>query len=196
MLYAAANVSGRPPGTIGFTSPGLSLYVAMDEKTEELRDIFMSVSDDETLVEEQKEKAITATQSAEERMEDVIGTLQSEHDVELREEMTTVIEIVKEYFQDRSDEEIADELDTPEDAVAHDRITLHLFHESDPPLGLENTHERARERVGKTDGEYRHRLQRLVDELDLLHGNMTAFDIDDGLDGAVSDPDVGQDDAF
>jgi len=108
----------------------------MDEKTEELRDIFMDVSDEETVTEAQEEpRGSIADQPDEatirERLGGVIEALADRYDFDSAFETETYVELVRAFYDDGSDEAIADDLGASPDEVFRARMDLHLFRGDD-----------------------------------------------------------------
>ena len=108
----------------------------MDEKTAELRDIFMDVSDEETVTETQEEpRGSIADQPDEatirERLRGVIEALADRYDFDTAFETETYVDLVRRFYDDGSDEAIAEELGVSPDEVFRVRMDLHLFREDD-----------------------------------------------------------------
>ena len=124
----------------------------MDDKTEELRDIFLSVSDSETVTERQEggrgslrsDEAVRADlRAAIERMGEDLG-------FETPLPVAALVTIVEQYYDGASDAEIAGEIDDalpdgvdPESAVARARLDLHIVREEDRdrPVSLDRLDE-------------------------------------------------------
>lgn len=108
----------------------------MDEKTEELRDIFMDVSDEETVTERQEEQrgsiAPTSDEGADrERLQGVIEAMDNRYDFATNFATATYVDLVRAFYDDRSDEAIAEQLDCSVDEVFRARMDLHLIREAD-----------------------------------------------------------------
>ncbi|WP_135364895.1 conditioned medium-induced protein 4 [Halosimplex halophilum] len=108
----------------------------MDEKTEELRDIFMDVSDEETVTETQAEqRGSIADQPDEstirERLRGVIEALGDRYEFDSDLGTETYVALVRGFYDDRSDEAIAEDLDISTGEVFRARMDLHLFREAD-----------------------------------------------------------------
>jgi hypothetical protein len=109
----------------------------MEEKTEELRDIFLSVSDEETVTESQTESHGSLTdegESVEQRLDDELETLREKFgfETDLADEQRR--ELVEQFYDGRSDAELAAALDCEEETVFAARMELHLVRDSEPPL--------------------------------------------------------------
>jgi hypothetical protein len=107
----------------------------MDEKTEELRDIFIDVTDESTVTERQEETHGSLSSEAElrERLEAVVARMRERYDFGTTlsdEELATV---VRGYYAGDSDAEIARELGDASlgKTVARARVDLHLLRDAD-----------------------------------------------------------------
>lgn len=107
----------------------------MNEKTEELRDIFTEVTDgDATVTESQQDTRGSLEQddrSVEERLENVITQMRERYEFETPLSEAELIDLAKAFYEDKSDGAIADELDVTEADVFESRLSLHLVDESD-----------------------------------------------------------------
>jgi hypothetical protein len=109
----------------------------MDEKTEELRDIFLDVADEETVTESQEEErgSLTGDEGA---IEDRLGSVLEE----MREKFTFTTDhtdeaycrLVQLFYDGADDDGIADELSWTPGAVFATRMDLHLVRDDDPPV--------------------------------------------------------------
>lgn len=120
----------------------------MDEKTEELRDIFMDVADSETLTEQQEDArgSLTDTEVDEDHIRSVINQMQEQYSFESSLTIDTLLAVVKRFYEGHSDQEIADtqdELQDPDD-VRTARFDLHLITDTDRdgPFDLDELDER------------------------------------------------------
>ncbi|MHC3436782.1 conditioned medium-induced protein 4 [Natrialbaceae archaeon A-gly3] len=106
----------------------------MNEKTEELRDIFTSVTDEKTVTESQEDTRGSLEQderTVDERLLGVIEQMRGryEFDLELAEE--ELLEVAKRFYEDESDAEIAGALDVDPETVFEARMSLHLVADDD-----------------------------------------------------------------
>ena len=109
----------------------------MEEKTEELRDIFLSVSDEETVTEPQTESHGSLTddgESVESRLDDVLDRLREKFgfETDLSDEQRR--ELIEQFYDDSTDAELAAALDCGAATVFAARMELHLVRDSEPPL--------------------------------------------------------------
>jgi hypothetical protein len=193
----------------------------MDEKTEELRDIFMDVSDEETVTETQEEpRGSIADQPDEatirERLRGVIEALADRYDFDTAFETETYVDLVRGFYDEGSDEAIAEELGVSADEVFRARMDLHLFRGDDTaaPFDIGELRRRRREADDAalaaefgvdepTLAHYRrvvdaqdaaraanHRYRTEFDEIctdAAISGSLTESVTDDGLDEAAED---------
>ncbi len=105
----------------------------MDEKTEELRDIFMDVADDETVTERQEDTrgSLTNEGGVDERIETVIETMREQYEFRTELDDEQLCELVRGFYRDQSDADLAGELGVPRSTVFRARMDLHLLRESD-----------------------------------------------------------------
>lgn len=115
----------------------------MDEKTQELRDIFVEVTEESTVTERQDEARGSLTEDDErrvaERLEDVIGRMRGRYEFETDLPDEALRRLVRRFYDEASDGEIADALDVSRRDVFDARTDLHLLRDSDTaaPFDLE-----------------------------------------------------------
>ncbi len=107
----------------------------MNDKTEELREIFTSVTDGEETVTESQEDTRgsleKSDQTVDERLERVIAQMDERYGFETPLSETELEEVAKAYYDGQRDEEIADEFDTDAEVVFEARCALHLVDDAD-----------------------------------------------------------------
>ncbi|ELY55638.1 MULTISPECIES: hypothetical protein [Natronolimnohabitans] len=108
----------------------------MNDKTEELRDIFTDVTDGEETVTESQEDTRGSLErderSTEERLESVVQQMRERYgfdDVSLSDD--ELITVAKSFYEGDSDAEIADALGVEPETVFEARMALHLVDEDD-----------------------------------------------------------------
>lgn len=111
----------------------------MDEKTEELRDLFLDVADDGTVTESQEETpgSLTEERPEAERIDDVIERMGERYEFDTGWRSEEYRRLVRGFFEEESDEELADELEVDEDDLFRARLDLHLLRESDTEFPFE-----------------------------------------------------------
>ena len=106
----------------------------MDDKTAELRDIFIEATGSETVTESQSESPGSLTDSAQdvdERLEELIERMRDRYSFETELDDETLVRIVQGFYTDHSDREIAAELGVDAETVLKARLDLHLVSEAD-----------------------------------------------------------------
>ncbi|MFA9502845.1 conditioned medium-induced protein 4 [Natrinema sp. H-ect1] len=107
----------------------------MNDKTEELRDIFTDVTDGEETVTESQEDTRGSLERDErtdqERLESVVQQMRERYEFETPLADEELITVARAFYDARSDDEIADELGVDVDAIFEARMSLHLVDEDD-----------------------------------------------------------------
>ena len=106
----------------------------MDEKTEELREIFTAVTDEETVTESQEEGRGSLEldeHTVEERVETVIDRMRERYGLETSLSTAELVELTTGFYEDRTDEALADELGVDPAEVFRARLSLHLVRDDD-----------------------------------------------------------------
>ena len=114
----------------------------MDDKTAELRDIFIDATGSDTVTESQAESpgSLTDTDTdVTDRLAELVGRMRERYTFETEFDDDTLCRIVQSFYGDRTDREIAAELDADPEAVFTARLDLHLVAEADreAPLDLD-----------------------------------------------------------
>jgi len=140
----------------------------MDEKTEELRDIFVDVAGEDTVTERQEAghgSLLSDEDGVEERLLAVIDRLRARFEFDTDLDDDALVTVVRRYYEGGSDAEIAATVETDEATVFRARTALHLLRESDTdaPFDL------ARLRDPDTD------LDALADEFDLSDAQLRRY---------------------
>jgi hypothetical protein len=106
----------------------------VDDQTERLRDIFMDVSDEETVTESQAEQRGSLTDDdgePDERLRAVVEKLRDAEDFRTDFEGAAYVAVVRRFYDGDEDDAVADALGwTPED-VFRARMDLHLVRDAD-----------------------------------------------------------------
>ncbi|AQL42535.1 hypothetical protein BV210_07345 [Halorientalis sp. IM1011] len=107
----------------------------MDDKTEELRDIFVDVTDEETVTESQAEGPGSLTDADDEavtaRIEAVVERMADRYDFSTALDTDALVAIVRGFYDGDDDERLADEVDLDPDTVFRARMDLHLLDDAD-----------------------------------------------------------------
>lgn len=105
----------------------------MDEKTQELRDIFLDTTGGDTVTERQEEGhgSLAAEQASEGRVADLVARMRERYEFTSEGSDDELVRLVRLYFDGNDDAAIADDLGVSEGAVFDARMDLHLVRESD-----------------------------------------------------------------
>lgn len=113
----------------------------MDDKTEELRDIFMDVAEDKTVTESQADDRGTLLDRADvnDRLLSVIERMRDEFDFRTDLPNDDLCRVVAGFYDGATDTEIARELDVARSTVQRARLDLHLIRDrdTDAPFDLD-----------------------------------------------------------
>jgi transposase-like protein len=124
----------------------------MDEKTEELRDIFQDVTDSDTVTESQEESRGSLTDQGgdvTERLESVVSSLQEHYEFDTDLSDDDYRRLLRSFYDGATDADLADELDVSRETVFRARMDLHCFRErdTDAPFDLDALRDRLDEAV-------------------------------------------------
>jgi DNA-directed RNA polymerase specialized sigma24 family protein len=105
----------------------------MDEKTDELRDIFMDVTDSDTVTESQAatKGSLTDDEQTRERLADLVAELRDRYAFETELSDGQYCELALSFYDGASDAELARELDVDRRTVFRARLDLHCFRDRD-----------------------------------------------------------------
>lgn len=149
----------------------------MDEKTAELRDIFVETTGEESVTEDQSvDRGSLLDDPDDDRVRATLATLREETAVETDLSLDAHERVVRLFFEGLSDAEIAAELDCSAETVFRARLDAHLVAPSDREVQFD-----------------RDRLRRLVREGASLAERATAVDADEATvarQSAVIDAEV------
>ncbi len=105
----------------------------MDEKTEELRSIFVEITDEETVTERQEESrgSLAKDGDARERLGEVVAEMRDRYEFDTDCTDDEFVEIVEGFYAGMSDSALADELGISRRELFRARLDLHLLRERD-----------------------------------------------------------------
>lgn len=112
----------------------------MDEKTEELRDIFMDVTDEDTVTESQEETRGSLTedeQAVADRLEEVVAEMRERYGFGTDLADRDLCRVVRGFYEGESDSTVADALDVSRRVVFRARLDLHLVRDRDTDAPFE-----------------------------------------------------------
>jgi len=108
----------------------------MDDKTEELRDLFLDVTDEQTTVTESQEEGRGSLtddgRPVDDRLQSVIEQMQEKFTFETAWDTETYCDLVTGFYDGSDDAALADALDKPPARVFWARMDLHLLRDDDP----------------------------------------------------------------
>ncbi len=123
----------------------------VDEKTEELRDLFVDVTGGETVTEEQEEGrgSLASDENVDERLRETVSQMRAQLGFATSLDDETLVEVVRGFYSDDSDADIGRRVDERPKTVARARTDLHLLRDTDtdPPFDFESF----REALDETD---------------------------------------------
>jgi hypothetical protein len=123
----------------------------MNDKTEELKDIFMDVSDEDTVTETQAETRGSLVDVDEEAIEadllNLVERMREQYDFGTDLTVDDYAAIAREFYDGHDDEEIADSLELAQDTVYQARLDLHLLGEDDTDSPVDRSQLRQRSDV-------------------------------------------------
>lgn len=107
----------------------------MDDKTEELRDIFLDVSEDETVTESQQDThgSLASDDEIDARIGETVARMREEFGFDTALDDDALISLIREYYRGQDDAAIAEALDADVDVedVRDARLDLHLLRPED-----------------------------------------------------------------
>ncbi|APW97293.1 conditioned medium-induced protein 4 [Halobiforma lacisalsi AJ5] len=107
----------------------------MNEKTEELRDIFTDVTDgEETVTESQQDTRGSLDRDErtdEERLESVVTQMRERYEFEVDLSNEELMTIARGFYDEQTDAELAEDLDTDPEEIFEARMSLHLISDED-----------------------------------------------------------------
>lgn len=143
----------------------------MDDRTEELKELFVETTGEESVTEDQQEgpgelSGEAAAADAAERVEELVARMRERYAFESGLDDETLTELVVGFYADESDAELTERLDLDEETVFTARMDLHLIREADrdAPFPFEDLRELVVEDVPL--GERADRLDADVEEVE------------------------------
>jgi len=105
----------------------------MDDKTEELRDIFVDTTGGDSVTERQEEGhgSLTGDTDPAERVAELVERMRERYEFDSGLSADELRRVARLFFEDGDDAAIADDLGVAEDAVFDARMDLHLVREAD-----------------------------------------------------------------
>lgn len=120
----------------------------MDEQTAELRDLFVETTGEEEVTEAQTAERgdltdDVAAEDADERIRELLGRMRERYAFESGLDDDALLQIVRGFYADESDAELAATIDADEETVFSARMDTHLVRDADyeAPLPIEDLRE-------------------------------------------------------
>ena len=112
----------------------------MDDKTAELRDIFIDATGSDTVTESQSESPGSLTDGetdVTERLDELVDRMRERYEFETELDNKTLCHLLRGYHDEQTDREIAAELEVDAETVLEARLDLHLVRDTDREGPLE-----------------------------------------------------------
>jgi hypothetical protein len=111
----------------------------LDEKTEELRDIFQDVTDEDTVTESQDDGhgSLASETDVENRLRDTVSTMRERLDFQTSLDADALATVVRRFYAGDGDAEVAEAVDSDAETVRDARHDLHLVRDDDAPVDLD-----------------------------------------------------------
>lgn len=113
----------------------------MNEKTAELRDIFMEVTEDDTITEQQEESRGSLTEDEREitgKLRAIIERMREQLVFETNRSVDEYETVVRGFYDDERDSALADRLDIDQETVVQIRHDLHLIRERETDVPFDS----------------------------------------------------------
>jgi hypothetical protein len=152
----------------------------MDEKTEELRDIFIDVADDETVTESQADThgSLSSETEVDERLQEAVTDMRDSLEFDTDFDDDELADVVKRFYAGESDAEMAEHVGADADVITRTRFDLHLLREADTDVPFDV--DRLRE-LRETDATPRELAEELDASRDTIRRCARALDTKDEI---------------
>jgi hypothetical protein len=166
----------------------------MDDKTEDLRDLFVSVTDSESVTEARTEGhgSLAGDEEAEAAaLLDVVAALREEFDLTTDLDDAVLATVVRAFYRGADDEAIAATADLPVERLRQARLACHLFREDDAERAANgdidaDALERARERARAVSYRFQSAYADAIPDAELARNHVEGVH-EDGLEEAAED---------
>jgi len=161
----------------------------MDDKTAELRDIFLDATDgEETVTERQAERRgslvdIDDPARVDARLRDLVATMRERHAFDTDLDPDAYVTLIRGFYDGEDDAALADAVGVDADAVFRARLDCHLVREDDDETP---TVEASRERAVRANHRFRDAFTELLTDED-LSDRLASDSREDGLREATED---------
>ena len=164
----------------------------MDDKTAELRDIFLDTTGEETVTERQAESRgslvdVDEPEAVDARLQDLVTAMRERYDFDTDLDADAYVRLVRGFYDGDDDATLAEECGGDTDTVVRARLDCHLVRDAD------HDEEAIRERVAETEreatranGRFRDAFTELLTDAD-LSDRLASDSREDGLREATED---------
>jgi hypothetical protein len=163
----------------------------MDDKTAELRDIFLDATGEETVTERQAESRGSLVDAddpkrVDARLRDLVGTMRERYDFETALPTDAYVRLVRGFYDGASDAVLADALGVDPDTVVRARFDCHLVRDADREDDDAAAARETEREATRANDRFRSEFADLLTDADL--GDRLASDSrEDGLREATED---------
>lgn len=108
----------------------------MDDKTAELRDIFLDATGEETVTERQTERRgslvdVDDPAAVDDRLRDLVATMRERYEFETDLDPDAYVRLIRGFYEGEDDDALAEALDTVAETVVRARLDCHLVRDAD-----------------------------------------------------------------
>jgi hypothetical protein len=161
----------------------------MDDKTAELRDIFLDATDGEgTVTERQAERRgslvdVDDPADVDDRLRDLVATMRERYDFETDLAADAYVRLIRGFYAGDGDDALAETVGVGRETVLRARLDCHLVREGDDDTPAVET---SRERAVRANDRFRDAFAELLTDDD-LSGRLASDSREDGLREATED---------
>lgn len=142
----------------------------MDEKTEELRDIFLDVADEETVTESQEQSrgSLAERDDVETEIATTIAEMRDRYEFHTGLDDTALVELVMGFYDGQTDAEIGRALDCSRGTVIRARMDLHLVRDRERQAPFDTEAAATRREMGDSVAD-------IADEFDVSESTLRRY---------------------
>jgi len=161
----------------------------MDEKTAELRDIFLDTTDSEGMVTERQAERrgslvdVDDDATVDERLRELVTTMQERGDFETDLDTGTYVDVIRAFYDGATDDAIAETVGVDGETATQARLDCHLVRDDDPETPPV---EASQERAVRVNHRFRDAFTELLTDDD-LSTRLASDSREDGLREATED---------
>jgi hypothetical protein len=160
----------------------------MDDKTAELRDIFLDATGEETVTERQAERRgslvdVGDPADVDEHLRDLVATMRERYDFETALAPDAYVRVIRGFYDGADDDALAEAVGVDRETVLRARLDCHLVRADDDDTPAV---EASRERAVRANGRFRDAFAELLTDAD-LSDRLASDSREDGLREATED---------